>query len=461
MSGVRPRAWPFRPLRLVRLWSGRPHAGSPRRGREPASLRRRPRWLVRLVLEGLLGAEDLVLQPAPRVRARGRVEEHAESDAPEEQAHVSRGVRVLALGPLARPAELLHGSLQLLLEVLVAGDAHRDAGGPAVAQQLVVDPPRRLVGLLHVVVQLLVACEPLGVRPSGVDRSAHCLLAPHRRPFVGVRGIIYPRAAEENSSTAPRGNAASTTSSTPSARTKRIPSRTSLGRSSRSGSFSRGRMTVSMPARWAASTFSLTPPIGSTWPVSVISPVMATSSETGVSMASDASAVAMAMPAEGPSFGTAPAGTWMWTSRPSNQYDSRPRSRACPRTQESAACADSFMTSPICPVTISLPLPGIAVASTKRTSPPTGVTARPVATPGSDVRLRTSAGKRRRPSHVRTRRSSTRARWRFDSAISRAALRHSAAICRSSSRTPASRVYSRITRRRAFSVKVSCAFSRP
>ena len=79
-----------------------------------------------------------------------------------------------------------------------------------------------------------------------------------------------------------------------------------------------------MPARSAASAFSLTPPIGSTWPVRVISPVMATSSETGTPIASEASAVAMAVPAEGPSFGTAPAGTWMWTSRSANQSDSRP-----------------------------------------------------------------------------------------------------------------------------------------
>ena len=39
---------------------------------------------------------------------------------------------------------------------------------------------------------------------------------------------------------------------------------------------------------------------------------------------------------------------------------------------------------------VSLPEPGTAVASTKRTSPPTGVQARPVATPGSLVRRRVS-----------------------------------------------------------------------
>ena len=48
------------------------------------------------------------------------------------------------------------------------------------------------------------------------------------------------------------------------------------GTSSRSFSFRRGRMTVSMPARCAASTFSLMPPTGRTLPRSVISPVIAT-----------------------------------------------------------------------------------------------------------------------------------------------------------------------------------------
>ena len=40
------------------------------------------------------------------------------------------------------------------------------------------------------------------------------------------------------------------------------------------------------------------------------------------------------------------------------------------------------MTSPSWPVIVRLPLPGIAVASMNSTSPPTGVHARPVATPG-------------------------------------------------------------------------------
>ena len=54
-----------------------------------------------------------------------------------------------------------------------------------------------------------------------------------------------------------------------------------------------------MPARCAASTLSLQrPPIGSTWPVSVISPVIATVLRDRPFIASEASAVAIAMPAE-------------------------------------------------------------------------------------------------------------------------------------------------------------------
>ena len=69
-----------------------------------------------------------------------------------------------------------------------------------------------------------------------------------------------------------------------------------------------------MPARWAASVFSLRPPMGSTWPVSVTSPVMATSLLIGVPVTSEAMAVAIVTPALGPSLGMAPAGTWMWMS---------------------------------------------------------------------------------------------------------------------------------------------------
>ena len=73
--------------------------------------------------------------------------------------------------------------------------------------------------------------------------------------------------------------------------------------------FALGRSPALIPARFAASVFSFSPPIGSTSPRSVISPVMATSWRTGRFSISDASAVNIATPALGPSLGTAPAGT--------------------------------------------------------------------------------------------------------------------------------------------------------
>ena len=69
-----------------------------------------------------------------------------------------------------------------------------------------------------------------------------------------------------------------------------------------------------MPARLAASTFSLMPPTGSTLPDSVISPVIATSPRTGRRDSADTSAVAIVTPADGPSFGMAPDGTCRWIS---------------------------------------------------------------------------------------------------------------------------------------------------
>ena len=79
-----------------------------------------------------------------------------------------------------------------------------------------------------------------------------------------------------------------------------------------------------MPPRAAASSFSFRPPIGSTRPRSVISPVIATSWRTGMPVIVETMAVAMATPADGPSFGVAPSGTWTWMSRRSNIGGSMP-----------------------------------------------------------------------------------------------------------------------------------------
>src|SRR5229473_954673 len=98
------------------------------------------------------------------------------------------------------------------------------------------------------------------------------------------------------------------TSSTRAAKMKCSPFFTSSGTSVRSLRLPSGSTTVLMLARCAAITFSLMPPTESTLPRRVISPVMATSCRTGRSPITEAMQVAMATPAEGPSFGIAPAG---------------------------------------------------------------------------------------------------------------------------------------------------------
>ena len=67
---------------------------------------------------------------------------------------------------------------------------------------------------------------------------------------------------------------------------------------------------------FAASSFSFSPPIGSTLPRSVISPVIARSARTGLFVIAESMAVAIVIPADGPSFGTAPSGMWIWISFP-------------------------------------------------------------------------------------------------------------------------------------------------
>jgi hypothetical protein len=93
-----------------------------------------------------------------------------------------------------------------------------------------------------------------------------------------------------------------------------------------------GRTTSVSPARWAASTFCLTPPMGSTRPCRVTSPVIPTTERTGTSRSRLTSAVVMVTPAEGPSLGTAPAGTCTWNRLPAKAVGSIPSSSACERT---------------------------------------------------------------------------------------------------------------------------------
>ena len=82
----------------------------------------------------------------------------------------------------------------------------------------------------------------------------------------------------------------------------------------------------------AASSFSLWPPIGSPRPRSVTSPVIATSRFTGIPVRVETIDVTMAMPAEGPSLGMAPAGTWICRSTFEKRSSLMPRSPPFERT---------------------------------------------------------------------------------------------------------------------------------
>src|SRR5699024_7107273 len=81
------------------------------------------------------------------------------------------------------------------------------------------------------------------------------------------------------------------------------------GISSISFSFSLGIIIVFKLERCALKDFSLRPPIGKTRPLKVISPVIPTFLLTGVPVSDDISAVAIVIPADGPSLGVAPSGT--------------------------------------------------------------------------------------------------------------------------------------------------------
>src|SRR3972149_5119170 len=95
-------------------------------------------------------------------------------------------------------------------------------------------------------------------------------------------------------------------SSTFSIATMLIPSLTFSEISFRSISFSFGISTVLISFLLAASSFSFNPPIASIDPVNVISPVIATSLEAGLLLIAESIAMAIVIPAEGPSFGMAP-----------------------------------------------------------------------------------------------------------------------------------------------------------
>ena len=151
-------------------------------------------------------------------------------------------------------------------------------------------------------------------------------------------------------------------------------------------------------------------------------------------------AVAMVIPADGPSLGIAPAGTWMCSVLCSKLFGSMPSSRACARIQESPARADSRMTSPSCPVRMKSSFPSMRVTSTVTTSPPVSVTTSPVAAPTWSSASSSPYSKRGGPRNSSSfLRSTTVLRLR-PSATLLATLRITLASSRSRLRTPASLV---------------------
>ena len=124
--------------------------------------------------------------------AGDRVEQDAEHDAEEEQAAVAALVLLLALHAVGRLAQLGDRRAQLVLDVLVGGDARRDAGHAAVADQLVVDRACRLVRVPHVVAQLVVVERAIDIRFDGArPRPRPCLSS---WPFVGGSFRLLARA---------------------------------------------------------------------------------------------------------------------------------------------------------------------------------------------------------------------------------------------------------------------------
>ena len=99
----------------------------------------------------------------------------------------------------------------------------------------------------------------------------------------------------------------------------------------------------------------------------VNTPVMAYSGFTGLPVTREASAVVRVIPADGPSLGTAPEGTWIWRSFFSNFSASF---GYISFTRLTAICTDSFITSPSRPVITTFPLPFVNMVSINRISPP-------------------------------------------------------------------------------------------
>ena len=223
-----------------------------------------------------------------------------------------------------------------------------------------------------------------------------------------------------------------------------------------------GRMMVRMPIRRAASVFSRMPPTGSTSPESVISPVIATSDRTGTPRAADTIAVAIVTPGRRAVLGDG-AGRNVDVDVLLAQELRRDAEVARVLADVRERCARRLLHD-------ASELAGqndlTRAAGQERGFDVEDVAARfGPREPGRDAGP--GRAERRFGPHLRRAEivvhllPSTRAVWRLSAATRAATLRAIAPIWRSSVRTPASRVYSPITRRSAASVSSICVGLKP
>ena len=274
-------------------------------------------------------------------------------------------VRLAPHGPRGRLGGPRRQGLDHAAELLPAGRKPNDPGRPGVDDHPLQEPcllrlheprPRRPRGG-GAAEHLLELVEPQGARRRAGSRArgAPSSRRPAAADLLGHR--IAVTAARRSCADDAGSRASSSTSPRVMTGWNVISSRTSVGTSSRSARLRSGRITSVSPAAWAASTFCFTPPIGRTRPWSVTSPVIPTVCLTGRSVSSDASAVAIVMPALGPSFGIAPAGTWTWNvPLVERRLVDAELLGVRPDVGERDA-ADSFMTSPSWPVSVRPPRP--------------------------------------------------------------------------------------------------------
>src|SRR3972149_5258388 len=126
--------------------------------------------------------------PPPRARPRPRpgLEDPPRRDPGEQQHAVAGGVRLPALQPVGRVAQLVDRLAQVLLDVLVGGDLRGRLADTVAGGEVPVDLPRGGVRLAQAVPQLLVVERPVDVRPHGVHAVEELVLSLGHgaRPFA-------------------------------------------------------------------------------------------------------------------------------------------------------------------------------------------------------------------------------------------------------------------------------------